>query len=330
VGNSTRHLQRRLIAAAVGLLATGVLALFGLSAPSVGSAVDAAPVAHSTADDIAELLAPLRQASGTVFAGPPAAQSPDAAATQPTVRLAAVGDFGMANDGAYAVARAMTTAAATQKFDALILLGDNVYPVGDPSLVQKAIFDPLRDLLNSGTRLLPVLGNHDVVAGHGDELAAALGMPGRWYAHEVGSVLFIGLDSTQVEEPAQRAWLEQTLAGSTNTWKIVALHHPPFSAGMHGSEQDAQQAFSPLFEQYGVHLVLSGHDHDYQRNDPIRGVTYMVSGGGSKVRPTGTAEFTAVSASTLHFLDIGVWSDRLHIRAVDQTGQPFDEVTLTP
>jgi 3',5'-cyclic AMP phosphodiesterase CpdA len=327
VENSTRHLQRRLIAAAVGLLAIGVLALFGLSAPSIGSAVDAAPVAHSAADDFAELLAPLRQASGTVVAGPPAAQSP--AATQPTVRLAAVGDFGMANDGAYAVARAMTTAAATQKFDALILLGDNVYPVGDPSLVQKAIFEPLRDLLNSGTRLLPVVGNHDVVAGHGDELAAALGMPGRWYAHEVGPVLFIGLDSTQVEEPAQRAWLEQTLATSTSRWRIVALHHPPFSAGMHGSELDAQQAFTPLFEQYGVQLVLSGHDHDYQRSHPIRGVTYMVSGGGSKVRPAGTAEFTAVSASTLHFLDIGVWADRIHIRAVDHAGQVFDEVTLT-
>jgi 3',5'-cyclic AMP phosphodiesterase CpdA len=330
VENSGRHLQRRLIAAAVGLLATGVLALFGFTAPSVGSSVDAAPVAYSAADDIAKLLAPLHQASGTVFAEPPATQAPEPAAAQPTVRLAAVGDFGMANDGAHAVARAMTAAAATQKFDALILLGDNVYPVGDPSLVQKAIFEPLRDVLNSGTRLLPVLGNHDVVAGHGDALAAALGMPGRWYAHEVGPVLFVGLDSTQVEEQAQRAWLQQTLAGSTSTWKVVALHHPPFSAGMHGSDHAAQQAFSPLFEQYGVQLVLSGHDHDYQRNHPIRGVTYMVSGGGAKPRPASTAEFTAVSASTLHFLDIGVWADRIHVRAVDQAGQVFDEVTLSP
>lgn len=235
----------------------------------------------------------------------------------------------MANDGAYAIARAMTTAAATQKFDALILLGDNVYPVGDPSLLQKAIFEPLRDLLNAGSRLLPVLGNHDVVAGHGDALAAGLGMPARWYAQEVGPVLFVGLDSTQFDEPAQRTWLEQTLAASTSPWKIVAMHHPPFSAGMHGSHEGAQQAFTPLFERLGVQLVLSGHDHDYQRSHPIRGVTYLVSGGGSKVRPTGTEEFTAASASTLHFLDIGVWADRLHVRAVDHTGHVFDEVTLT-
>lgn len=50
-----------------------------------------------------------------------------------------------------------------------------------------------------------------------------------------------------------------------------------------------------MFERYGVDLVLSGHDHDYQRDWLISGVTYLVSGAGAKIRPTETASFTAVS-----------------------------------
>ena len=295
----------RLIAAAVGLLAIAILAVFGFA-----SSVDSNP--------------------GASVAAAVPREPPPVPSTPPTVRLAAVGDIGTADEAAYATAQAITTAAAARKFDALVLLGDNVYPIGDPALLDEAIFQPFRDVLSSGTRLLPVLGNHDVMAGHGDAQVAALGMPGRWYAAEVGPVLFIGLDSTKTEDPAQRTWLEDTLAASHSPWTIVALHHPPFSAGWHGSDEAAREAFTPLFEKFGVQLVLSGHDHDYQRSHPIQGVTYVVSGGGAKLRPAGTAEFTAVSASRLHFLDISVWSDRLRLTAVGQDGQVFDDVTLSP
>jgi 3',5'-cyclic AMP phosphodiesterase CpdA len=302
--------RRQFVAAAVGLLATGVLALVGFTPTSVGSEPGTGVIAVA-----AEIREP-------PHSGPSVAQ--------PTVRLAAVGDIGTGDEAAYATARAITTAAATDTFDALILLGDNVYPVGDPSLLDEAIFEPFRDVLSSGTRLLPVLGNHDVMAGHGDAQAAALGMPGRWYSAELGPVLFIGLDSTKTDDPGQRLWLEDTLAASASPWIIAALHHPPFSAGWHGSDQAAREVFTPLFEKFGVQLVLAGHDHDYQRSHPIQGVTYVVSGGGAKLRPAGTAEFTAVSVSTRHFLDIAVWSDRLRVQAVRQDGQVFDEVTLSP
>jgi hypothetical protein len=74
--------------------------------------------------------------------------------------------------------------------------------------------------------------------------------------------------------------------------------------------------------------VLAGHDHDYQRSRPIAGVTYVVSGGGAKTRPSGRAAFTEQSWSALHYLEIDVWPDRLELRAVSQGGLVFDRATI--
>ena len=81
---------------------------------------------------------------------------------------------------------------------------------------------------------------------------------------------------------------------------------------------DVRRAFTPLFERHGVQLVLSGHDHDYQRSVPINGVTYVVTGGAAGTRRTGEADFTAVSFSWHHFVELAVFPDRLVLRAINQ------------
>lgn len=75
---------------------------------------------------------------------------------------------------------------------------------------------------------------------------------------------------------------------------------------------------------YDVSLGLAWHDHAYQRSEPINGVTCVVSGAGAKRRPSGHDDVTAVSASTLHFVDMLVYSDRVVLRAVDQDGMLVD------
>lgn len=248
----------------------------------------------------------------------------------PLLRLAAAGDVGTGSPQEHAVADAMAAVGDERSFDALLLLGDNVYPAGDPSQLRRAVFEPFAATLESGAELLAVLGNHDVENGNGDAQSAALGMPGRWYARQLGPVLFIGLDSTRPDDPEQRAWLDETLAATAATWKIVAMHHPPYSAGRHGSDQQVRNAFQPSFERYGVQLVLAGHDHDYQRSKPINGVTYIVSGAAAKTRLTGRERFTATSWSARHFLDLSIWSDRLTVRAIGQDGLVHDIVTRRP
>ncbi len=258
------------------------------------------------------------------------ASEPFPADDPPVVRLAAAGDVGTGAEAERLTADAMDALEDERNYDALLLLGDNVYPGGDPAELQRAVFEPFAGVLDDGTQLLAVLGNHDVDDGHGDAQAAAIGMPARWYATRIGDALVIALDSTRPDDPGQLAWLERTLATNDATWVIATMHHPPYSGGYHGSSHGVRDAFTPLFEQYGVQLVLAGHDHDYQRSEKIGGVTYVVSGGAAKLRQAHRADFTEAAWSTYHFLDVAVWPDRLELRAVDQQGDVFDSVSLEP
>jgi hypothetical protein len=128
----------------------------------------------------------------------------------------------------------------------------------------------------------------------------------------VGSVGFIGLDSNDVsyEIPANRqwtqgkqtAWLEETLARWRSTsagvdFIVAFMHASPYSMNeQHASEGGIRQAWVPLFDKYQVDLVISGHNHCYERSLPLRGdvvtshrtdvvesstgTTYVTAGGG--------------------------------------------------
>ncbi len=185
-------------------------------------------------------------------------------------------------------------------------------------------------MLREGTELLAVLGNHDVLDGHGPAQLDALGMTARWWAREFGDLLLVGLDSNELDDPAQRDFLERTLSERRTRWSIVALHHPPYSAGYQGSDLATRRAFVPAFARHGVDLVLSAHDHDYQRSHSIDGVTYIVTGGAARARFSGSRRFTAASYRVRHFVEVAVFADRLVARAIDQQQRVFDELVRSP
>jgi 3',5'-cyclic AMP phosphodiesterase CpdA len=254
---------------------------------------------------------------------------PYPADAEPDLRLAVVGDVGDGGDLEWRLASTMYVAGRSDPFDVLMLLGDNVYPYGDPARLEEYVFQPFAAVLDSGAALYSITGNHDALADDGGlTQQLALGMPGFWWTDRIGDVLLVGVDSNQVENPEQLAFLETTLAGSDAPWKIVAVHHPPYSAGYQGSSHDVRDTFGPLFELHGVQLVLSGHDHDYQRTEEINGVTYLVSGGGAGTRRTGNRSYTAYSTSTMNFADLNVFADRIEIRAIDHELMVFDQFTL--
>ncbi len=244
------------------------------------------------------------------------------------LRLAVAGDVGHPSAELDATVAAIARSMEHVPLDGLVLLGDNVYPDGDPALVHDAVLAPFAPVLEQGVPLLAVLGNHDVQSGRGEQVAAQLGMPGRWYAERLGDVGFIGLDSTRPEDPRQRAWLEEELAASTSAWTVVTLHHPPYSAGWHGSDRAVRRSFEPVFRRFGVDLVLAGHEHDYQRSLPQGTTTYVVSGAATHLRPTARRSFTAAAWATHHFVDLRVVGDELLLRAVDHAGLVFDGVAL--
>ena len=247
---------------------------------------------------------------------------------EPVLRIAVAGDVGDSGGRLTSTGAAMADLAGPQGYDELLLLGDNAYPAGDPEALRRTVFQPFGPVLDGGAELLAILGNHDVMDGNAAGQVEALGMPGRWWSVERAGVLIVGLDSNDGDDPEQVAWLDRTLARSDAPWRIVALHHPPYSAGYQGSALRIRATFSPIFERHGVQLVLSGHDHDYQRSDVIGGVTYVVSGAAAGTRRTSTESFTAVSFSWHHFLDVAVFADALVVRAVNQDGRVADEAVL--
>ncbi len=309
-------------------LAIGVTAC-SLAAPSEQAAFDTATTSIDASTTIPAPTTTTTTAAPTTSTTT-AAPTTTSTVSDPdtTVHIAALGDTGTGSPEQYAVASLIDAAEEEHEYDALVLLGDMIYEVGDPALIDSVIRQPYAPVLDGPTRLVPALGNHDVKLGRGDEIMEELGAPGRWYAVDIGPARIIVLDSNRPESATQLAWLEQALAEAQDRWLIVALHHPPYSAGRHGSDLPTRSAFGALFARNGVDLVLAGHEHDYQRSVPDDGITYVVSGGGAKLRPTGTDEFTIVSASELHFLDITINAASIDVVAIGITGV-LDTFTLT-
>ncbi|WP_042338507.1 purple acid phosphatase family protein [Paraburkholderia ferrariae] len=75
----------------------------------------------------------------------------------------------------------------------------------------------------------------------------------------------------------QTRWLERTLHRASNDpgidWIVVQMHQDALSSSStgNGSDKGIREAWLPLFDRYGVDLVLCGHDHDYERSYPVRG-----------------------------------------------------------
>ncbi|MFV1999913.1 MAG: metallophosphoesterase [Acidimicrobiia bacterium] len=253
---------------------------------------------------------------------------PATTTTLAPVRIAITGDTGTGTVEQMDVARRMEIGESNGDYAALVLLGDLIYPNGNLDLVDAVVLDPYSQVLDGGTVLVPALGNHDIQRGSETEILARLGRQNPWYSQRVGSALVVVLDSNRPEDPEQLAWLESELAASQDRWVIAAMHHPPYSAGYHGSSEDVREAFVPLFEKYGVDLVLAGHDHDYQRSIPIADITYVVAGGGgADVRPTGTDSFTEFSESALHYVDLEISDDALRATVIGLDGV-IDQFTI--
>lgn len=251
--------------------------------------------------------------------------------TDPVTRIAVAGDTGTGKAAQFATADRMQLQSLDDPYDGLLILGDLIYERGDASLVGPRIIEPFAPITDGGAVLVPVLGNHDYDSGEQQQILEALGRDEPWYVETIGIVRIIVLDSNRVTDVAQTEWLRDTLAEPVDPdlWTIVAMHHSAYSAGEHGSDLEVRDAWSPLFEEFDVPLALAGHDHDYQRSLPESGVTYVVSGAGAKLRPAGNDEFTAVSESTLHYLDVLAYENRLEVRAINQSGTLVDEFTLS-
>ncbi len=91
---------------------------------------------------------------------------------------------------------------------------------------------------------------------------------------DVQGIRIIGLDSPSNDIELQAKWLEGVLKNNPNRWTIVCHHHPVYSTSRGRDNPELRKHWQPLYEKYGVDLVLQGHDHSYGRSAPLAAHTH--------------------------------------------------------
>jgi hypothetical protein len=243
-----------------------------------------------------------------------------------SLRFAVIGDTGSGTEKQRQLGELMFEYRAIFPYEFVLMMGDNLYGGETPKDFEKKFSDPYKRILDSKVKFYATLGNHDLPL---QVNYANFNMNGKeYYRIKKGSVAFYSLNSNYMDQK-QVKWLEDELAKDTSDWKVCFFHHPPYSsAKKHGSDPQLREVVEPIFIKYGVNVVLTGHDHVYERIKPQKGIYYIVSGAGGKLR---TGDIKSSSPLTdksydrdLHFMLFEVAGDQMYFQAISRTGETID------
>jgi hypothetical protein len=188
---------------------------------------------------------------------------------------------------------ARATALLLDKIEGTIFTtGDHAYQSGSSKEFEKC-YGPTWGRHKERTR--PAIGNHDMVADRAKtyfeyfgENAGPAGLG--YYSYDLGAWHIISLNSAAPAKnnSAQMKWLQEDLAAHPVDCTLAYWHIARFSSGAHGSDPLMDDVWKTLY-QAGADVVLSSHDHDYERfapqtdkgkPDPERGIREFVVGTG--------------------------------------------------
>jgi len=247
-----------------------------------------------------------------------------------SLRFAIIGDSGTGGKPQFEVGRLMAEYRATFSYDFVVMLGDNIYGGQSPADFKRKFEDPYAPLLSAGVKFFAALGNHDSTS---ERFYKPFNMDGRrYYNYKRDDVEFFALDSNYMG-PEQLNWLREQLKKSGAKWKICYFHHPLYSDGRkHGPDLDLRRLLEPLFIEMGVNVVLTGHEHFYERVKPKSGITYFVLGNSGELRPGNLRKSADVDRgfdTDQAFGLMEVSGDELHFQIVARSGQTVDNGVLT-
>ena len=263
-----------------------------------------------------------------VSAAPPTAEC-ELPQEQKSVRFAVIGDSGTGGTEQFQVAQQMEKCRQKTSFDFVLMLGDNIYGGKSQQDFERKFELPYKPLLDAGVKFYAAIGNHDNPS---ERLYKPFNMGGaRYYSFKKGNATFFALDSNYMDRE-QLDWLELQLQSSNTPWKICFLHHPLYSdARYHGADLDLRGVLTPLFAKYGVNLVLSGHDHIYERLKPENGIYYFVVGNSGELRPHDLKRSPQTLAgfdTDRDFMLAEITGDKLYFQTISRTGQVVDSGIL--
>ena len=211
---------------------------------------------------------------------------------QDDLRFAVIGDFG--DEGRYEA----DVAAMVHSWDVelIVTTGDNNYPDGEARTMDANIGQYYADFIYpykgeygpgaTENRFFPALGNHDWREETLQAYYDYFTLPGneRYYDFERGPVHFFILDSDEHEpdgitqDSLQAAWFKEAIALSKAPWKLIFLHHPPYSSS---SKYDDDEAVQWPFANWGADAVIAGHAHLYERLY-YDGIPFFINGLGGR------------------------------------------------
>ncbi|UVI28269.1 purple acid phosphatase family protein [Paenibacillus spongiae] len=132
--------------------------------------------------------------------------------------------------------------------------------------------------------LMPVTGNHEEVDKDAERFVSHFLLPdngsdssiaGTTYSFDYGPVHFVVLN-TESKAKDQAQWLRSDLEATDKEWIIAAIHRPAYGGS---SDKSVLKQWVPVFDEFGVDLVLQGHNHEYSRSYPLKDGKVVESGG---------------------------------------------------
>lgn len=173
----------------------------------------------------------------------------------------------------------------------LVLIAGDLINDGDDASEWDEFFSASEDYFE---KMLPIVcvGNHDDTDLQAEyfPLDSTLGFVGdnSFYSIDYENVHFVVMDSNLMGgEPAEIVqWLEDDLANASSDWIVVMYHHPTYEAMEIPKDstraETIRENYVPIFEEYGVDLVLCGHQHTYMRSQTIDGIVYIMGNASAK------------------------------------------------
>jgi len=247
-----------------------------------------------------------------------------------SIKFAVIGDTGTGDKHQLAVAKQLASTRSQFPFEFVVMVGDNIYGGNTAKDFDKKFATPYKPLLDGGVKFYAALGNHDDPS---ERFYKPFNMNGeRYYSFKpADGVRFYALDSTYMDEK-QLKWFEDQLKMSGSEWKVAFFHHPPYSSGeTHGSDETLRTQLEPLFVKYGVNVVLTGHEHFYERIKPQKGIAYFITGSSAKLREGNItpADFEAAGFDTGYtFMIVEVVGDDMFYQAMTDAGKTIDSGSI--
>lgn len=260
---------------------------------------------------------------------------------QESIALAFAGDTGTGKPRVRKIAERIAAVHDEHRLAGVFLAGDNFY--GEKTFEESVDYRFMKPFAPVITRNIPffaALGNHDHRDGMLEEEVQfpLFNMQGRRYYSKSfgkGAVTVFVLDSVLLSnDPEQFIWFRNELAATNSAWKILVLHYPlEASEFAHGPDRELNRLLTPVITaEHDVDIVISGHNHVYERRAIKHGIKHITVGGSGRLDddepfPEDSQRLAGYNEK-LSFLWMKIEGDKIRAQALNEDGEVVDEVRL--